>query len=67
MRTHGASGYVKGCRCAVCREGHAERARRYKAARAADREQSVRLSHLTPVERAYAETSPDFYFRGVAS
>lgn len=29
--THGPSGYRRGCRCPVCREGHAANARRYRA------------------------------------
>ncbi len=29
--THGPSGYRRGCRCPLCREGHAANARRYRA------------------------------------
>lgn len=30
---HGASGYRRGCRCLLCREGHTERARAYRKGR----------------------------------
>lgn len=33
---HGASGYVYGCRCDICREAHSERHRRYRDAKRAE-------------------------------
>lgn len=31
VRTHGDSGYRRGCRCATCRKGAVERVREYRA------------------------------------
>jgi hypothetical protein len=37
IQTHGSGGYSRGCRCAVCKSGHAEYARHRRAAAASRR------------------------------
>ena len=54
--THGAPGYRRGCRCAVCRDAHASAARSWRAAQRAKREAAqldddARAQALADLER----------------
>lgn len=69
VTTHLPGGYPHGCRCEDCREDtrvrtRERRRRKRRAAGLPEVASHVDLARLTPRERAYAETEPDFFWPG---